>query len=368
MRYLFAGGGTGGHIFPAIAIADEVKKIDKEAEILFIGAKGRIEEKIVPSNNYRLETIDITGFDRSAINKNVSLPYKFISALVRCRRILKDFKPDVVIGTGGFVCGPVVYVANRMKIPTLIQEGNLFAGRTIKFLAVKSDRVVINFDETRNYLKRKDNIIKISHPIRSSLKRSNKQKALEYFSLPEDKKTVFIFGGSQGAKGINNGIEKIVKRLFQNDLNVIWQTGNSDHERLSKEFERLKDRVKILEFIDNIDHAYSASDIVICRAGITSIMEIAYLGMASILIPLPTSAENHQELNARSLANKEAAILVLQNEIEKKLFDEIINLLRDEKKILRMKEEVKNFSDSEAAAKIASEAIKLTIGNVGKSL
>jgi len=359
MRYLFAGGGTGGHIFPAIAIADEVKKIDKEAEILFIGAKDRIEEKIVPSNNYRLETIDITGFDRSAINKNVSLPYKFISALVRCRRILKDFKPDVVIGTGGFVCGPAVYVANRMEIPTLIQEGNSFVGRTIKFLAAKSNRVVINFDETRNYLKRKDNIIKISHPIRSSLKKTDKKKALEYFALPADKKTIFIFGGSQGARGINNGIEKIIEKIFENDLNVIWQTGKSDHERLSNRFELLSNRVKILEFIDNIDHAYSASDIVICRAGITSIMEIAYLEMAAILIPLPTSAENHQELNARSLAKKEAAILVLQNEIEKKLFYEIINLLRDEKKILSMKSEVKKFSDAEAAAKIAKEVIML---------
>jgi len=360
MRYLFAGGGTGGHIFPAIAIADEIKKIDWESEILFIGAKGRIEEKIVPSNNYRLVTIDITGFDRSAINKNASLPYKFISALIRCRKIIKGFKPDVVIGTGGFVCGPVIYVANRMKIPTLIQEGNSFAGRTIKFLAAKANRVVINFEETRNYFKRKDNIIKISHPIRSSLKRTDRRKALEYFGLPADNKTIFIFGGSQGARGINNGIEKIVGRLFENDLNVIWQTGKSDHEKLSKEFEFLGSRVKILEFIDNIDYAYSASDIVICRAGITSIMEIAYLEMASILIPLPTSAENHQELNARSLATREAAILILQNEMEKKLFDEIISLLKDEKRILRMKEEVKSFSDAEAASKIAREVIKLT--------
>jgi len=360
MRYLFAGGGTGGHIFPAIAIADEIKKIDEDSEILFIGAKGRIEEKIVPSNNYRLETIDITGFDRRAVSKNASLPYKFISALIRCRKIIKEFKPDVVIGTGGFVCGPVVYVANRMKIPTLIQEGNSFAGRTIKFLAAKSDRVVINFEETRNYLKRKDNIIRISHPIRSSLKKTDRQKALGYFALSADKKTIFIFGGSQGAIGINKGIEKIIGRLFDNDLNVIWQTGISDYERLSKEFQFLNSGVRILEFIDNIEHAYSASDIVICRAGITSIMEIAYLKMASILIPLPTSAENHQELNARSLAKRGAAILVFQNEMEKKLFDEITNLLKDEKRILKMKEEVKSFSDVEAAEKIAREAIKLT--------
>lgn len=359
MRYLFAGGGTGGHIFPAIAIADEIKKMDKEAEILFVGAKGRIEENIVPSNNYRLATIDITGFNRDSLNKNFALPYKFVSALVKCRRLIKDFKPDVVIGTGGFVCGPVVYVANRMKIPTLIQEGNSFAGRTIKFLAPGSSKVVINFDETRRYLKRKDNIIKISHPIRSSLKKTEKRNALEYFGFPADKKTIFIFGGSQGARGINNGIEKIINKLYERDLNVIWQTGKSDHERIVKAFEDLKERVKILEFIDNIDMAYSASDIIICRAGITSIMEIAYLEMASILIPLPTSAENHQEMNAKSLSDKGAAILVLQNEMETRLFDEISGLIKDEAKIIRMKSEVKNFSDPDAALKIAAETIKL---------
>ncbi|MEO6695578.1 MAG: undecaprenyldiphospho-muramoylpentapeptide beta-N-acetylglucosaminyltransferase [Ignavibacteria bacterium] len=359
MKYLFAGGGTGGHIFPAIAIADEIRKIDKEAKIIFIGAKGRIEEKIVPSNNYKLETIDIKGFNRESFNKNVTLPYKFISALIRCRKIMKEFTPDVVIGTGGFVCGPVIYTANRMRIPTLIQEGNSYAGRTIKFLAPNSDKVVINFEETRNYLKRKDNIVKISHPIRSSLKKTDRKTALEYFELSSDKKTLFIFGGSQGARGINNGVEKIINRLSDNKLNVIWQTGKSDHERLNKKFSYLRSSLKILEFIENIEYAYSASDIVICRAGITSIMEIAYLEKASILIPLPSSADNHQELNARSLAAKGAAILVKQSEIEEKLLDEITNLLKDEKKIEEMKKEIKLFADVDAASKIAKEAIKL---------
>ncbi|MDQ3019964.1 MAG: undecaprenyldiphospho-muramoylpentapeptide beta-N-acetylglucosaminyltransferase [Bacteroidota bacterium] len=360
MKYLFAGGGTGGHIFPAIAIADEIKKLDEKAEILFIGAKGRIEEKIVPSNNYKLETIDITGFDRSNLTKNVRLPVKFILALRRCRILIKNFKPDVVIGTGGFVCGPVVYTANRLSIPTLIQEGNSFAGRTIKFLAAKSDKVVINFEETKNYLKRKDNVIKISHPVRSSLKKFDRTKALEFFKLPEDRKTIFIFGGSQGARGINTVIEHIIKRLYENNLNIIWQTGRSDYEKMYIEFAYLQDRIKIFEFIENIDYAYSASDIVICRAGITSIMEIAYLKLASILIPLPTSAENHQEMNARSLEREEAAIVVLQNNIGEKLLDEIMNLIDNEERLSRLKSNVNKFSDPEAAIKIAVEAIKLT--------
>ena len=354
-----AGGGTGGHIFPAIAIADEIKKIDSEAEILFIGAKGRIEEKIVPSNNYKLETIDISGFDRSDFKRNLNLPYKFILALRRCRKILKEYKPDVAIGTGGFVCGPVIFVANRLGIPTLIQEGNSFAGKTIKFLSRKSDKVVINFDETGNYLRRKDNIIKISHPIRSSLKKIDREKALEFFDLPADRKTIFIFGGSQGARGINTGLEQIIKQLYEFNLNVIWQTGKSDFEKMNIEFAYLKDRVKIFEFIDNIDYAYSASNVVICRSGITSIMEIAFLSMPSILIPLPTSAENHQEMNARSLEKRGAAIVVLQKEIENRLFNEITELIGDEEKLNKLKKNVSGFSDPEAAMKIAAEAIKL---------
>ncbi|MEP7146856.1 MAG: undecaprenyldiphospho-muramoylpentapeptide beta-N-acetylglucosaminyltransferase [bacterium] len=359
MKYLFAGGGSGGHIFPAIAIADEIRKSDTRAEILFIGAKGRIEEKIVPLNNYSLETLNITGFDRSNIGKNIRLPVKIILALRKCRQIIKKFRPDVVIGTGGFVCGPVVYIAGMMRIPTLIQEGNSFAGRTIKFLSDKADKVVINFDETKKYLKRKDNIVNISHPVRSSLNFITREKALAIFELPPDKKTIFIFGGSQGASGINKGIGKIIKRLYENNLNVIWQTGKNDFEKTKILFAYLKDRIKISEFIDNIDVAYSAADLVICRAGITSIMEIAYLKKASILIPLPTSAESHQEMNAKSLQERQAAILIRQSDMEKKLLEEIMDLIFNNKRLEELRVNVNKFSDADAARKIAEEAIKL---------
>lgn len=354
-----AGGGTGGHIFPAIAIAEELKRLDGGAEILFVGAKGRIEEKIVPSNNFKLVTIEISGFDRSDYRKNIGLPIKFLRAMRRCRKIITDLKPDAVIGTGGFVCGPVVYVAARAGIPTLIQEGNSYAGRTIKFLSKSADKVVINFDETKNYLKRKDNIIKISHPIRSSLKKSSREEALKFFGLPMGKKTIFIFGGSQGARGINNGIESILKELYKNDLNIIWQTGKNDFERIEHKFRDLKDRVRILEFIDKIDLAYSASDLIICRAGITSIMEIAYLNMASILIPLPTSAENHQEMNARSLQKRNAAVMIRQSEMPEKLAETIIELISNVEKLNELRKNVNEFSDPWAAGKIAAEVIKL---------
>ncbi len=355
MRYLFAGGGTGGHIFPAIAIADEIRKIDQEAEILFIGAKGRIEEKIVPSNNYRLETITISGIDRSSLFKNLGLPLKFVKALNKCRDIIHDFKPDVAVGTGGFVCGPVIYEANRLGIPTLIQEGNAFAGRTISFLSKKSDKVVINFEETASYLKRRDNIIRIAHPIRSSLKRQDRKEANKYFALPPGNKTILVFGGSQGARGINEAVSAIAGRLYSENFNLIWQAGKNDTERMKSEFAELSDRIKIFEFIDRMDLAYSASDLVICRAGITSIMELSFLKSASILIPLPGSAENHQEINAKSFESMGATKVVLQSEAKERLFYEIENILSDEEALREMEKSAGRFADPLAAEKIAKE-------------
>lgn len=359
MKYLFAGGGSGGHIFPAIAIADEIRKLDDKAEILFIGAKGRIEEKIVPANNYRLETIDISGFDRSNIFKNIKLPAKLLSSIRRCMKLIREFKPDAAIGTGGFVCGPVIYVSNILKVPTLIQEGNSYAGKTIKFLSVRSKKVVINFEETGKYLKRKDNIVNISHPIRSSLKLEDRGNALRHFKLSPERKTIFVFGGSQGARGINNGLEKIVYKLSENGLNIIWQTGKNEYKRLSEKFQGLSENIRILEFIENIDIAYSASDLIICRAGITSIMELAFLQKASILIPLPTSAENHQAMNAGSLVNKNSAVLINESEIEIKLYSEIMNIVNDDKRRNELENNIKQFSDPEAAKKIAEEVMKL---------
>ena len=359
MKYIFAGGGTGGHIFPAIAIADEIIKTDNNAEILFIGAKGRIEEKIVPSNNYRLETIELSGFNRSNALKNLKLPLKLIRSFRKCLRILKDFRPDVVIGTGGFVCGPVIYAAGLLKIPTLIQEGNSYAGKTIKFLSERSNKVVINFKETEKYLKRKDNIIVISHPIRSSLKKADRNKAVEFFDLSFSNKTIFVFGGSQGARGINSAIEKIALKLAGADINIIWQTGKTEYAGLSSRFRDQEKKIRILEFIENIDIAYSAADLVICRAGITSIMELASMQKACILIPLPSSAENHQEMNARSLEEKNAAVMIKENETDGKLYKEIMNIIYDDKRSAELSESIKQFADPDSANKIAEEAIKL---------
>ncbi len=355
MRYLFAGGGTGGHIFPAIAIADEIRKMDATAEILFIGAKGRIEENIVPSNNYRLETIEIAGINRSNMLKNIGLPVKFLGALRKCRDIIREFKPDVAVGTGGFVCGPVIYQAHKSGVPTLIQEGNAYAGKTIRFLSSKSDKVVINFEETIKFLKRKDNVVKVAHPIRSSLKRINKEEALKYFNLPADRKTILIFGGSQGAHGINEAVISAASKFHSAGMNLIWQAGKSDAANAQEEFSEFSDRIRIFEFIDRMDMAYSASDLVVCRAGITSIMELSFMKTPSILIPLPGSAENHQEMNARSFESKGASRVVLQHEAKEKLYEEILKIINDDEEISNMSSSAGDFADPLAAEKIAKE-------------
>lgn len=368
MKYIFAGGGTGGHIFPAIAIADELKKLDKQAEIIFIGAKGRIEEKIVPANNYVLKTLDLRGIDRKAVYNNLYLPVRILKALRESRKILNDFKPDVVIGTGGFVSGPVLYAACKAGIPTLIQEGNSFAGKTVKFLSGRSDKVVINFDETSIYLKRKDNIVKIPHPIRSSLKISDRNSSLAEFNLDRKEKTIFIFGGSQGASGINEGIEFILNRLYEKGFNLIWQTGVRDFSQIKKRYEKFSDKVRIFEFIADMAKVYSASDIVICRAGITSIMEIAYFGLPAIFIPLPGSAEDHQVKNAESLVKRKAALMIKQEDIKVKLYDSITEISENEKLRRELKDNISAISDSEAARKIAEEIINLAGANGRKNL
>lgn len=359
MRYLFAGGGTGGHIFPAIAIADEIKLLDPGAEILFVGAKGRIEEKIVPQNNYNLETITITGFSRAKIFNNISLPFKIMKSLIQSERIIRKFRPDVAVGTGGFVCGPVILKARKMGIPALIQEGNSFAGKTIKMLSRKANKVVINFEETKNYLNRKDNIIKIPHPVRNSLKAGDRSESLSKFGLSGSDITLFIFGGSQGARAINDAVIKIIPGLYERNINVIWQTGETDFDRISRMFTDKHDRIRIYKFINDMSTAYSAADLIICRAGITSIMEIALLEKAAIIIPLPGSAEEHQVKNALSLKRLNAAEVIFQHELEEKLLPEILRITDDKNLLNTMQRNISGISDKGAAKKIAEEVLKL---------
>lgn len=361
MKIIFTGGGTGGHIFPAIAIADELKNNFENVSILFVGAKGRIEEKIVPANNYELKTLDIEGFNKRNILGVIKLPVKFLKAVRYCKKILFDFKPDVVVGTGGFASAPTMYTAIKKKIPSVLQEGNSYPGKVTKYLAGKATKVIVSFDETKNYLKRNDNVIKISYPVRNSLTKTDKNEALNYFSLNNGYKTLFIFGGSQGAKGINDVIKNYVKKLYDENINLIWQTGKASFEEISKLCKPYEDKIKIFEFIDNMKYAYSSSDLVICRSGISSIMELSFLKMPAILVPFPFSTDNHQEKNAETLEKNKSCILLKQNELESKLFNTIISTIVDNDKLNNLSENISKFSDPDSAKKIANLIYQLTL-------
>lgn len=361
-RIIFAAGGTGGHIFPAIAVADEIKRMNNNAEILFVGAKGRMEENIVPKSGYNLETLSIQGFSRSISPKNIKNLYKLFSSVKTSKRILEKFKPEVVFGTGGFVSGPVLWASSRMKIPTVIEEGNSFPGITVRILSKRADKVIINFEETKKYLKRQDNIEVMSYPVRKNLKRQSKSEALKVFGLDDNKKTLFVFGGSQGAHPINDAVLSMLPDITEKEYQLIWQTGVRDYDNILLRCSK-HNNIKVFKFIDNMDTAYSASDLVICRSGISTVMELAYFGASAILVPYPFASENHQEKNARTLVNINAAEILLDSELNTSLKNKIFSLLSDGTRMQEMKKNISKIADADAAHKIAvllEETAKLT--------
>ncbi|MBN1633537.1 MAG: undecaprenyldiphospho-muramoylpentapeptide beta-N-acetylglucosaminyltransferase [Ignavibacteria bacterium] len=361
MRAVFTGGGTGGHIFPAIAIADSLKKKVNDIQILFIGAKGKMEERIVPENNYNIKSINIEGLQKGKYNEWLLVPFKFIKSVNNCGNILKEFKPSVVVATGGFVSAPVVYAALRMKCKVVLQEGNAVPGKVTKYFSGKAHKVIINFEETVKHLKRKDNVIKIAYPIRVMKGEMNKSDAMRVFEISNDNKTLFAFGGSQGSAAINKVLLRNISRLSDIGINIIWQTGKKDYEKIKNECGKYSRNIKVYEFIDKMYAAYTASDLVICRAGISSIMEIAAFKKPSVLIPYPFASDNHQEKNARALQKENACKVLIESEIEEKLYDTVKNTIYCDKILKLMSNNIFKFSDPDSADKISNEIIKITL-------
>ncbi len=359
MKAVFAGGGTGGHISPALALADALKRVTEKPEILFIGSEGKLEETLVPKNGYQIQLIKISGFNRKNLVKNISLPFKIISSVNKCKSVLRKFNPDIVIGTGGYVSAPVVYAALKLKIPVLLQEGNSLPGMVTKIFCDKADKVIVNFEDTLNYLKRRDNAVVIRHPIRYISEKANKDDSIKYFELKPGLKTLLVFGGSQGSVSLNNEIKKILPNIYKLDINLIWQTGETKFEEFKKIAEPFKEKVKVIPFIHKMDIAYSASDLVVCRAGISSIAELAVFRMPVILVPFPYASENHQEKNARSLEKDGAAIVLTDKELSEKLFKTIEEIIFDTGKLQIMSDKIAEYSDPESANKIAKEILKI---------
>jgi UDP-N-acetylglucosamine--N-acetylmuramyl-(pentapeptide) pyrophosphoryl-undecaprenol N-acetylglucosamine transferase len=351
-KAIFAAGGTGGHIFPAIAVADELKRLNKDVKIIFIGAKGRIEEKIIPKNGYELKTLEIMGFYRSISPKNFTVFTKFLKALKEAKKILKDFNPEIVYGTGGFVSGPVLMASHKIGIPSVIQEGNYYPGITVKWLSNNVNRVLINFEGSKKFFKKQINISVMPYPVRENLKKYSKKEACGFFGLDENKKTLFAFGGSQGANSINRALLSSLENLSKNNIQLIWQTGVNEFETIN---ERLLNynTIKPYRFIDNIDFAYSAADLIICRAGISTVMELASFGSAVLFVPYAFASENHQEKNARAMVDAGAAEMILDKYAADELFNSALRLLKDEQKLSTMKENIIRFADKNAASKTA---------------
>lgn len=327
-RFIISGGGTGGHIFPAIAIADELKRRLPDAEILFVGAKDRMEMQKVPQAGYPIEGLWISGLQRKLSWQNLLFPLKFISSLLKSRSIIKRFKPNAVIGTGGFASGAVVKVAGQMGIPTFIQEQNSYAGITNKMLAKNAHKICVAYDAMEQFFP-KEKIVKTGNPIRDGLLNiaQYRSEGLSYFHLDSQRKTLLVLGGSLGARRINQLIEQQLPLFEQLGVQVLWQCGKLYYEEYKK---YNSEQVRVLAFIDRMELVYAAADVIISRAGASSVSELCVVGKPVIFIPSPNVAEDHQTKNARAIADKQAAILLRESELNEQFANTFSKLIADE--------------------------------------
>lgn len=357
-KIIISGGGTGGHIFPAIAIADCLKKRFPQADILFIGAKNRMEMDRVPKAGYPIEGLWISGFKRELSLDNLSFPFKLISSMINARKILKRFKPDVVVGVGGFASGPTMKTAASMGIPIVIQEQNSYPGITNKIVAKKASKICVAYDNMEKWFP-KDKIVLTGNPLRNNIVPMNdrRDEGVKFFGLNPEKKTILLVGGSQGALGINRGISAQLASFKENDCQMIWQTGKHYYDKAVQEVQEngLQDRIKCTVFIDRMDLAYAAADVVISRAGAMSISELSLLNKAVVFVPLPTAAEDHQTKNAMSLVDANAAMIVKNSETEKELLPVVFSLLENVDKQNEMKNNIAKFARPNAAEDIVDQ-------------
>ncbi|PLW99813.1 MAG: undecaprenyldiphospho-muramoylpentapeptide beta-N-acetylglucosaminyltransferase [Marinilabiliales bacterium] len=359
-KYLISGGGTGGHIFPAIAIAEAIRDKEPDAQFLFVGANGRMEMTKVPDAGYSITGLDISGISRSLNLKNLLFPFRLLKSLVKAGKIIRTFQPDIAIGTGGYASGPTLYMAARRRIPTLIQEQNAFPGITNKILARRADTICVSYDNMQKFFA-EEKIVKTGNPIRKQLQSpvENKLEALHFFGLEKDKKTILVVGGSQGSMAINRTISENIVSIADK-ANLIWQTGENGYTDAIKVSEELSgSNVKVHKFIKRMDMAYGAADIIISRAGAIAISEIAVAGKCAIFIPLPTAAEDHQTKNAMSLQDQDAAICMAQKEMPQELLPMIVSLLENEQKVLELAGNIKSTGKPNAAESIANEVFTL---------
>lgn len=357
VNILLSGGGTGGHIYPAIAIANELKARNPQSKFLFVGAEGRMEMEKVPQLGYEIKGLNITGLQRSLTWKNLTFPFKLVQSLIQAKSIIKKFKPNVVIGTGGFASGPTLYMANMKNIPSLIQEQNSYPGITNKLLAKKVKKICVAYDGLERFFP-EEKMIKTGNPVRQdlldiSLKR---KEALDFFQLDKNKITIVILGGSLGARAINQAVEHNLSELLKEGVQIVWQSGHLYFEEYKKYSET--PGVQVHEFVQKMDLLYAAADIIVSRAGAGSISELCLVGKPVIFIPSPNVAEDHQTKNAESVTNKEAAILLKESDISR-FSDCLGNLIKDKTLQALLAKNIKKLALPNATKQIADEVEKI---------
>ncbi len=360
-RAIISGGGTGGHIFPALAIANEIKRRNPDAEILFVGALGKMEMEKVPAAGYKIIGLPIAGLQRKLTLSNFVLPFKLINSLLKAYKIVKNFKPDVVVGVGGYASGPTLRAAIFDGIPTLIQEQNSFPGKTNKILSGKVNTICTAYDGLEKFFP-KDKIVETGNPVRSEMItiQGKREEAYQFFGLNPNKKTILVIGGSLGARTLNESVLEGMKLVEENQVQVLWQCGKFYFEKMKETLSQTKhDGIHLNEFIARMDLAYAAADIIISRAGAISVSELCLIQKPTVLVPSPNVAEDHQTKNAMALVNKHAAVLVKDIDAKKDLILSTIVLLKSEEKLHKLSEAIAQLGKPNASAMIVDELEKI---------
>jgi UDP-N-acetylglucosamine--N-acetylmuramyl-(pentapeptide) pyrophosphoryl-undecaprenol N-acetylglucosamine transferase len=360
-KVIISGGGTGGHIFPAVAIANKIKENYPEVEILFVGAEGKMEMEKVPKAGYKIVGLPIRGLQRKLTLKNLAVPFKLIASLMKSKRIVKSFQPDIAIGVGGYASAAVVKVAAKKGVPTLLQEQNSYPGITNKILGKRAKTICVAYDNLDRFFP-KEKIVKTGNPVRNEVVQiqGKRDQAFQHFGLDANKKTVLVIGGSLGARTLNESLKKDIQQLLDEDVQVIWQCGKGYIANLKTFVDELNHpNIYLSDFVYKMDLAYAAADVIVSRAGAMSVSEVCLVGKPVILVPSPNVSEDHQTKNAMALVNENAAILVKDVEAGEKLIPEINKLLKDQEHCTALSINIKKLGIDDAPDRILKEIEKL---------
>ena len=360
LRVIIAGGGTGGHIFPAVAVGHALQRLQPGTELLFVGASDRMEMEKIPQEGFKIIGLEIAGFNRSNLLKNLSLPFKLWKSRKKARAIIRDFKPGAIVGVGGYASFPVLNAGQGMNIPTLIQEQNSFAGKSNKILGKKAKAVCVAYEHMDKFFPR-EKIILTGNPVRKAITDMHWSSAegKRWFGLDEHKTTVLVIGGSLGARSVNESIDNGLEELMKEQVQVIWQTGKPYYEQALKRAKATSADIKVTDFIKEMDYAYAAADIVVSRAGALAIAELCIAGKPVIFVPYPFAAEDHQTSNAMALVRHNAASIVKDSEAKTELIKQLRTLLHDKGKQATMTENLRNLAIKDADERIARKVIEI---------